>query len=258
MAVNVVFVNHKGGVGKTAAVANVGSVIAEAGWDVLLIDFDPQSNLTYQFLGADSSVPGYPTRFIYHALQEQRNLPQVSVKEHLYLAPNALPMCLTEGMMYAKRSNEFILADLLKPISSRYDFILIDCPPSLGIFTTNALAVANRLVVPMKADYPTYYGLKMLKAYVEDCRKINHSLKIDDIFFNYFDPQTKQTRLVYERVKEEFGDELLETNIRRNVRISDSYFMLKAAADVFPDCPGVYGYKCLTKELLERICGKKV
>lgn len=256
MAIVVAFANHKGGVGKTASVAALGTAFANAGYRVLMVDLDTQANLTYQFIGVDEKKQ--PERFIYNAIRERKNLPQVALKENLYICPSGLEMTLVETEMYNMRLREFVLQDLIRPLDDKYDFILLDCPPSLGIMTTNALIFADRVVVPMKADLPSYYGLKMMAAFVESLSDINRNLAINDIFFNFYDQQLRLTRSSEAQIREEYGDAVMKSAVRRNVKVSEAYADLKSVIDSNPESAGARDYLAVSKELLGRICGNVI
>lgn len=145
--------NHKGGVGKTASVATIGAILASKGNKILLVDLDTQANLTRHFF-AD-----IPARIVYHAIRERKDLPIYPVRQNLDLVPSGLEMAGIEIEMTNMRRREDVLKDLLEPQKSRYDYIILDCPPSLGLITMNALAASNKLIVPMKPDLMSSYGL---------------------------------------------------------------------------------------------------
>lgn len=252
MAIVVAFANHKGGVGKTASVAALGTAFANAGYRVLMVDLDTQANLTYQFIGVNEE--NQPKRFIYDAIRQRKDIPQLAIKENLYLSPSGLEMTLVETEMYNMRLREFVLKDLISPLDDKYDFILLDCPPSLGIMTTNALIIADRMVVPMRADLPSYYGLKMMVAFVESLSDINKGLKINDIFFTFYNPQLRLTRSSEAQIREEFTDAVMNSTVRLNVKVSEAYSSLKSVIDSDPDSKGAQDYMAVSKELLERIC----
>ena len=146
--------NHKGGVGKTSSVATIGAVLALKGKKILLVDLDTQANLTRHFLS------NIPARIIYHAIREQRDLPIYNnIRQNLDIVPSGLDMAGIDLELQMMFNRERVLKTLLDPYANRYDFVLLDCPPALGLITINALTAANKLLVPMKADLMSSYGL---------------------------------------------------------------------------------------------------
>lgn len=242
--------NHKGGVAKTTSVGALASIFADAGNRVLMVDLDTQANLTYSFVDVGKEPPA---RYIFDAIRERRGLPRVSVKENLYLVPSGLEMAIVEAGMYSMRRREYILQDLLRPVVDDYDMVFLDCPPSLSMMTTNALTAADRVTVPMNADQLSYYGLKMMKAYVEDMRDLNPSLRIDDVFFTRFDSREKLTRRWEEAIRTEFPDEVMDSVIRKNVRVSEAVSSYRSVVDYMPDSAGARDYAALAHEYIARL-----
>jgi len=249
MALVICIANHKGGVAKTASVAALGTVYAAAGQRVLMVDLDTQANLTYSFVDMSN---GAPSRYMHDAISERRGLPRVAVRENLYLAPSGLEMTLIETAMYSMRRREYVLCDLLAPVRDSYDVILVDCPPSLSILTTNALAACDRVTVPVVADQLSYYGLKMMKAYVESLRDINASLRIDDIFITRFDARERLARRWESALREEFGDVVMKAMVRRNVKVGEAVSSLNSVVEYCPSCAGAMDYVELARELSAR------
>ena len=250
MALIIAMANHKGGVAKTASVAALGTVFASGGNRVLMVDLDTQANLTYSFIDMQGRPPA---RYIYDAVRSRTALPQVAVRENLYIVPSGLEMTLVETEMYAMRRREYILRDLLEPVADDYDIILLDCPPSLSVMTTNALTVADRVCVPLVADQLSYYGLKMMKAYVESLRDLNSSLKVSDVFFTRFDVREKLARTWEQAIRAEFGGTVMDTVIRKNVKVGEAVSSLMSVVEYMPDSAGARDYRQLAVELVARI-----
>lgn len=251
MAYIIAFANHKGGVGKTSSVASVGSVLASAGYRTLLVDLDTQANLTFHFIGLDEE--NEPKRFIHNALLDKGGLPQVSVREDLYLCPSSLDMLQYEFIFGPTKPGYFLLKKLLSEVSGQYDFVLIDCPPSLGFMTRSALVACDRLCVPTVTTFPSYCGLKMMMAFVRELHSQNPSLAVNDVFFTFYEHQLLQTRRIEEQIREELGDVVMNSTVRRNVRVSEAYVLCDSVVECFPDSAGAKDYIALTKELLTRI-----
>lgn len=251
MSIIIAMANHKGGVAKTASVAALGTIFAAAGHRVLMVDLDTQANLTYSFINMEEKPP---RRFVYNAMLERRSLPQVPVKENLFLVPSSLEMTVFEERMFAMRRREYLLQDILLPVDDKYDMILLDCPPSLGNMTTNALVVADRLMVPMNTDQLSYNGLKMMQANVERMEDLNAHLKIDDIFFTRYNKGEKLTEAWQKTVTDEFGEDVvMKTVIRRNNKVSDAVSHFCSIVDYAPESNGAQDYRALARELSERL-----
>ena len=148
--------NHKGGVGKTTSVASIGAILANKGYKTLLIDLDAQANLTGSFLKAE------PEETIYNALRGETELPTITIKPNLSIVASCLDMAGVELDLSSRISREYILHKLLKPIAGKYDYILLDCPPSLGLVTINALVAAKELFIPLTAEALPSRGLAKL------------------------------------------------------------------------------------------------
>ncbi len=243
----ITFANHKGGVGKTASVASIGSVMAASGFKVLMMDLDTQSNLTLHFLKQ------VPKRTIYHAFLERREPPIHHVRENLDLVPSSLDMAGIETKIVSMRRREFIMSDLLCQCWDQYDYILIDCPPSLGAVTMNALAVAKFVVVPMLADLMSSYGLDMMCRFCVDLQDINPGLCVNYIFFNKYEKNLKMTKAIENSVRAKFGFRVLNTVIHKNTDIAQAPLNFTDVLDFKPDSKGAKDYQALTEELLSRM-----
>lgn len=250
MALIIAFANHKGGVAKTTSVGALGTLLAHSGLRVLMVDLDTQANLTYSFIDMQSHPPG---RYVYDAIRERKNLPQVAVKDRLYVVPSGLEMTLVEAEMEHMRRREYILEDLVAPVEDKYDIILLDCPPALNIVTLNALVIADRLTVPMNTDQLSYYGLKMMKAYVESLSDLNPELRIDDVFFTKYNASTRLARRWEQTIREEFPEETMVSVIRQNVKVQEAVSELRSVVDYAPESNGARDYVQFAAEYAERL-----
>ncbi|RMH40587.1 MAG: ParA family protein [Deltaproteobacteria bacterium] len=222
MARIVAVANQKGGVGKTTTAINLAASVAATGRRVLLVDVDPQANA--------SSGVGYPADrvelSIYAALIGDVAFSDVIRPTDittLFVAPASTDLYGAELELATVEDRERILARLLAQVADRFDYILIDCPPSLGLLTLNALVAADAVIVPMQAEYFSLEGLGALLNTIEQVKKsLNPRLEIDGVLFCMFDPRTNLSAAVREEVVSHFGGKVFNTLIPRNVRLSES------------------------------------
>lgn len=239
--------NHKGGVGKTASVASIGAILAAEGKKVLLVDLDTQANLTRHFM------EDLPSRIVYHAIKERKDLPIYQIREGLDIVPSGLDMAGIEIDMTSMRKREEIIKDLLEPFKTRYDYILLDCPPSLGLVTLNALTAANKLIVPMKADLMSFYGLGMMDKFCAEMQDLNPGIHIDLIFFNIYEKGQNMTDAIESDVRSKYGDRVLNTVIRKNNDIAKAAFEFTDVCTAYPEANGSKDFQALTDELIEKL-----
>ena len=198
MSVTIAFCNHKGGVGKTTSTASVGVAMARRGKRVLLVDLDGQANLTGIFLQDDVEVS------IYDSLVEKAPLPLVHIEDNLDLVPSNLNMSAAEAKMTQLIQREMRLANLLAKHKSNYDYILIDCPPSLGIVTINAFFAADEIYVPVAAEILPLKGIMMIENVLEDLREAKPEIKISGVFVTRFDSRKNINKSVEEAVRAQY------------------------------------------------------
>lgn len=249
-ACKIIFSNQKGGVGKTTSALNVGASLAKMGKKVLLVDFDPQGNLT-------SAINGDPnTNAIYNVVIGDvpcRDAYQKTMIENLYLIPGNVN---TAGLNYElvdEEDREYFLTKALAGIESEWDFILVDCPPSLGLISMNAMAWTTNVIIPLQCEYLAMEGLNSLVRSVANVKKsINSSIKIMGILFTMYTARTKLANEVVEDVTEFFKGRVFDTKIPRNVRLgeSPSYGMPITVYD--GSSKGSKAYVALAKEVIER------
>lgn len=248
MAKIISFTNHKGGVAKTTTTANVGAILAKKGYNVLLVDLDAQSNLTTYFL------PDIPERTVFDALaHEDGNLPVFNVRDRLDIVPSSLQMATIEYVVMAKIDRNELLKYRLQEVSANYDFILIDCPPSLGITTTNALVASTGVIIPTTAEVIPVKGLATITEMIRTIqRHANPSLSLDGIIITRFGGR-KVNKEIAEGIRETFPDIVFNTNVRENVTVSEAPQLQTDIVSYSPGSHGAIDYTAITDELLRRM-----
>jgi len=255
MARIVAVVNQKGGVGKTTTAVNLAASVAAAGHRVLLVDFDPQGNA--------SSAIGYPKDKIelsvYDAILGDVQMGDVIRPTEittLWLAPANMDLVGAEIELIGAEERERHLTVAIQQVASHFDYILIDCPPSLGLLTINALAAADGVVVPMQAEYFALEGLSALLTTIERVKEsINPRLALEGILFCMYDPRTNLAGQVRGEVEEHLGDKVFRTLIPRNVRLSEAPSHGKPVLLYDLRCAGCQSYLELAKEFVDRAIG---
>jgi chromosome partitioning protein len=239
--------NHKGGVGKTTSAINLGAGLSRLGKKVLLIDFDPQANLS-QSLGLSNA-----TRTIYGTLRGEYPLEPIH-KNGLDVVASTLDLSGAEVELSGEAGREFILKEILEPIRGKYDFILIDTPPSLGLLTVNALTASDQILIPLQAQYLALQGLSKLMEIVRKIQgRLNKSLKVGGVFITQYDKRKILNRDVVATIEEHFKDEIFKTRVRDNVALAEAPTQ---GADIFTYSPKSYGaedYMDLSRELVNRV-----
>ncbi len=251
MGTTIVFANQKGGVGKTTSAVNVGAYLAEAGKTVLLIDFDPQGNLS-SAVGADTGRPG-----IYEALTSNVPIPEVTqttTVERLSIVPSSINLTGANVELVDQQDRGHYLKRTIAPVKQQYDFILIDCPPSLGILTLNGLGASDRVLIPLQCEYFAMEGLTQLLESIKRVQaSLNPRLTILGIFFTMYDSRTRLAHDVVQEVIGYFGKRVFRTIIPRNVRLSEAPSHGVPVHQYDADCVGARSYQKLTEEVLDRV-----
>jgi chromosome partitioning protein len=245
--------NQKGGVGKTTTTVNVAAALAEYGRRVLIVDFDPQ--------GAASVALGIPAResdrTIYDALMSPgTQLGDVIVHtawKGMDIAPANIDLSAAEVQLVGEVARESALARTLRGVVDDYDAVLIDCQPSLGLLTVNALTAAHGVIIPLETEYFALRGVALLvETIAKVADRLNPKLKIDGILATMYDARTLHSREVLERVHQAFGQSVFDTVIARTVKFPDSSVAAEPILSFAPTHPGAQAYRRLARELIAR------
>jgi chromosome partitioning protein len=252
-AVVIAMCNQKGGVGKTTTAINLGAALAELGRSVLLVDFDPQASLTVG-LGVN---PHDVETTIYHVMMERdvhidEAIVATSV-EGLDLVPSNIDFAGAELQLINEVAREQVLARAIRPALDRYDVIVIDCQPSLGLLTVNALAAANGVIVPLECEYFALRGVALLKSTIDKVQdRINPDLRIIGLLGTMYDGRTLHSREVLQTLVDGWGDSVFHTVIRRTVKFSEATVVGEPLISYATGSNGAQSYRQLAREVLVR------
>jgi chromosome partitioning protein len=244
--------NQKGGVGKTTSTINLGATLAEYGRRVLLLDFDPQGALSVG-LGVN---PHELDVTIYNVLMDRVDIQEVirsTGVEGMDLLPANIDLSAAEVQLVGEVAREQVLARTLRPVTDDYDVVLIDCQPSLGLLTVNALTAAHGVVIPLECEFFALRGVALLVETIEKVKdRLNPGLEIDGILATMYDPRTLHSREVVSRVVEAFGDRVFHTVIGRTVKFPDASVAAEPITTYAASHAGAYAYRLLARELIAR------
>ena len=252
-AVVISMCNQKGGVGKTTSTINLGASLAGYGRKVLLVDLDPQGALS-----AGLGVPHYELANTVHNLLVEPRVPISDVLIHtkvdgLDLVPSNIDLSAAEIQLVNEVGREQALARALRPLLDQYDYVLIDCQPSLGLLTVNALACSDAVIIPTECEFFSLRGLALLTDTVDKVReRLNPKLTINGILVTRFDTRTVNAREVMARVLERFGDLVFDTVITRTVRFPETSVVGEPITTWAPKSGGAQAYRALAREVIDR------
>ena len=246
--------NHKGGVGKTTSTINIGAALNRAGKSVLLIDLDPQANLS-QSLGIQE-----PAQTIYGLIKGDYLASDavLNIRPGLDVIPSTLDLSGSEIELSTKIGRELILREAIEPLKKKYDFILIDCPPSLGLLTVNALTASDKILIPLQAEFLAMQGLaKMLEVVSIIQKHLNKSLELGGVFITQYDSRKVLNKNVFDTITEHFPKKVFTTKIRDNVALAEAP---ATGQDIFTynsKSAGAADYESLAEEILSKHTKKK-
>jgi len=239
--------NHKGGVGKTTSAINIGAGLNLLKKKVLLIDLDPQANLS-QSLGLINQESN-----IYGALRGEYKLQPIEILKGLDVIPSTLDLSGAEVELSSEPGREYILKELIEPLRASYDFIIIDSPPSLGLLTINSFTASDEILIPLQAQYLALQGLAKLVEVVDKIKqRLNKELKVGGVFITQYDSRKVLNRDVVETIQAHFKDEVFKTKIRDNIALAEAP---SQGLDIFrysSKSNGAEDYLALSKEVLKR------
>ena len=245
--------NQKGGVGKTTTNINLSAYLAMSGYKVLTIDIDPQGNTT-SGLGLDKRNLEMS---MYDVITSDASLKDIILKSelipNLYIAPSTMELAGAEVEIIGKSNREVILSNKLKEVENDYDFIFIDCPPSLGVLTINALTSVQSVLIPIQCEFYALEGVGQLINTIKLVKQsLNKDLEIEGVVMTMYDYRTNLSNEVFEEAKNFFNEKVYKTTISRNIRLAEAPSFGLPIMLYDEKCKGAETYKTLTKEFLNR------
>ena len=250
----IAFVNQKGGVGKTTSVINCGAALAKAGKKILLVDLDPQGHLTMG-LGQPAHLL---EQTIYELLKGEATLEDCLIKpdhfkNRLALLPAGINLASVENELATVPGREYLLQEALEQIADPYDYVLLDCPPSLGLLTINAFVAATDIYIPLQCEFLAMHGMNKLLEVAEVVKKrLNPGLEISGIICTMYDGRKVLNKEVVAKIKEHFGEKLFKTLIRDNISLAEAPGYGEDIFHYKPNSVGAWDYKRLAEEIINR------
>ena len=245
--------NQKGGVGKTTTNINLCSYLAMNGYKVLAIDIDPQGNTT-SGLGLDKRKINYS---MYDVLTSNVSLSEIIKKseiiDNFYIAPSNMNLAAAEVEIVGQEEREKVLKNKIDEIKEQYDFIFIDCPPSLGVLTLNALTASNSVLIPIQCEFYALEGVGQLMSTIQLIKRyLNTTLEIEGVIMSMYDSRTRLCNEVVDEIKNHFKDKVYETFIPRNIKLAESPSFGLPIMLYDDKCKGAEAFEALTEEFIRR------
>jgi chromosome partitioning protein len=247
MGIVISLLNHKGGVGKTTSAINIGAGLVELGKKVLLIDLDPQANLTISL--------GIPRQkhTIYEALRGEAELAPYTYKNGMDVVTSSLDLSGAEMELINEAGREYILRELIGQVIEDYDYVIIDCPPSLGLLTLNALTSSRYVMIPLQTEFLAVQGLAKIKQVIDKVKmRLNKQLDMGGVIATMYDSRRVLNRDVVDTIHKYFGEKVFKTYIRDTVSLAEAPAQRKDIFEYSPKSNGAVDYLELSKEILER------
>lgn len=247
MGMIISLLNHKGGVGKTTSAINIGAGLVEMGKKVLLVDLDPQANLTLSL-----GIPRQKAT-IYENIKGEAELAPYTVKPGMDVITSSLDLSGAEMEMINEAGREYILRELFEPVTEQYDFVIIDCPPSLGLLTLNALTCSRLVFIPLQTEFLALQGLAKIKQVIDKVRfRLNKDLEIGGVIPTMYDARKVLNRDVVDTILKFFGEKVFKTYIRDTVALAEAPAQRQDIFSYSPRSAGAEDYLNLSREILER------
>jgi chromosome partitioning protein len=238
--------NHKGGVGKTTSVVNLGAGLALQGRNVLMIDLDPQANLTISF-GVEETENN-----IYNAFRNGKEITPVELKNNLFLIPSSSELAAVEINSENGNNHDLNIFNLIEPLRSKYDYILIDCPPSLGLLTLNAFAASDEVIIPIQPHFLAVKGLAKIIEVVNNIKtSVNRKVEISGVFVTMYDNRKILHKDVLDTIIMYFDDRVFKTKVRNNIALAEAPVSGKDIFEYANDSNGAFDYARIVLEVIE-------
>ena len=252
MTRTIALINNKGGVGKTTSCLNIGVALSRLNRKVLLVDIDPQGNLSDAFININQIQ--YTIKDLLEGNISDINLViKRNVRPYIDLLPSNNLLNGTEEKLLNKMSRETILKRILEPIKSNYDYVLIDCPPSLNLLVLNSLTASSEAIIPIATEYHALTGTKTILQTIGQVKNLlNSELKLTGVFITKYDERTNNDRDIKDAIQNNFKELCYKTIIRTNVKIKDATNVHKSVIDLDPQCNGALDYIDLAKEIINQ------
>jgi len=251
----IAFTNQKGGVGKTTSAVNTGAGLCRLGYRVLLVDMDPQANLTYSLKVHSSRMKNS----MVHILNKQLAADDIVTRHgDLDLLPSSIELSGAELDLIDEPDRELILKSALDLLDEKYDFVLIDCPPNLGLLTLNAFAASDELIVVMQCEYLALHGLSRLMDLIDLVHsRLNSEISVCGIVCTMYDEKKVLNRNIAEHIREHYGEKVFKTMVREDTRLAEAPSYHKTIFEHAPDSHGSKDYINLAREIRNRVLKKE-